>query len=354
VIHEKPGRLLSWLLAPPSRLFGALAHVRGLLYDSSAFEIVDTEVPIVSIGNLTAGGTGKTPITSFLTSELSSRGVQCAIVSRGYGAVEKGPAQVPNDGSPKTARRFGDEPSWLAHRHPETPVMIGAKRPESVEYLKTHTVFASAAKRLIVADDAFQHRRLRRSLDIVILDATEPEWHYQSLPLGRMRESFDALRRARFIFLSKTNLGEPAQLEWLRERIKPYRAKVVEFTSVIGGFSRLDEETVADLPVKRVVLASGIARPHTFELSVAPRAQVLKHFVFGDHHAYSAADLAEIENEASALGAEAIVVTEKDAVKLGSWQSRIPVYVSRLQAVPQSDLGEFFEAVFEILDRNAR
>lgn len=332
---------MSLLLTPPSRAFGAIARWRGHLYDSSAFEIVDTEVPIVSIGNLTAGGTGKTPITSFLASKLAET-AQLAIVSRGYGAREKGPAQVPNDGSPKTAERFGDEPSWLAHRHPEIPVMIGGRRPESVEYLKTHTAFAQASKRLILADDAFQHRRLKRSLDVVIIDATEPRWHYQPLPLGRMREGFDALRRAQFVFLSKTNLGDKDQLEWLREQIKPYRARVIEFAAKITHFTKLNEDVASPLP-KRVVLASGIARPHAFEQSVSEHATVIQHIVFQDHHAFQPQDLKQIE--AAAEGADAIVITEKDAVKLGSWQSRIPVYVSRLEAVPKSDLGEFFEAV---------
>ncbi len=354
MIHDEPGALVSWLLTPPSKLFGAVARLRGHLYDASAFEIVDTEVPIISVGNLTAGGTGKTPITSFLTDEISKRGIQCAIVSRGYGAFEKGTAQVPNDGSTKTAQRFGDEPSWLAKRHPSTPVMIGGKRPESVEYLKTHTAFATADKRIIVADDAFQHRRLRRNIDVVILDATEPGWHYRPLPLGRMREGFDALSRAHFIFLSKTNLGEPEQLAWLREQIKPFRAKVIEFTSAIGSFSALGSEAAIGLPGTRVVLASGIARPSTFETSMAPFATVLKHFIFKDHHAYAAQDLSMIEREASALKAEAIVITEKDAVKLGSWQSQIPVYVSRLQATPQSDLGAFFDAVDKAVARTER
>jgi tetraacyldisaccharide 4'-kinase len=348
VIDEKPGAFMSLLLTPPSRLFGAIAKLRGHLYDASAFEIVDTEVPIISIGNLTTGGTGKTPITSFLTQELSDRGLQCAIVSRGYGAIEKGPAQVPNDGSPKTAQRFGDEPAWLARRHPSTPVVIGGKRPESVEFLKTHTTFSSAKNRVVVADDAFQHRRLRRNLDVVILDATEPSWHYQPLPLGRMREGFDALKRAHFIFLSKTNLAEPSRLEWLREQVKPFRAKVIEFKSDINGFSRLNSDAIGALPVKRVVLASGIARPQTFETAAAPFAEILKHYIFKDHHVYLPADLETIAREAQLLGAEGVIVTEKDAVKLGSWVCDVPVFVSRLRAIPQTTLGDFFEAVDRI------
>lgn len=350
MINEPPSAFLSLLLKPPARLFGAVARLRGHLYDSSAFEIVDTEVPVISIGNLTTGGTGKTPITSYLAEIFSMKmGAQCAIVSRGYGAIEKGPAQVPNDGSPKTAQRFGDEPSWLARRHPSIPVMIGGRRPESIEYLKTHTAFSSASRRLILADDAFQHRRLRRNIDVVILDATEPRWHYEPLPLGRMREGFDALRRAQFVFLSKVNFAESSQLEWLREKIKPYRARVIEFQARIEGFSKLGSDGVESLAARRVVLASGIARPQTFESAVREHATVLKHFVFGDHHLFQPGDLAAVENEALSLGADAIVVTEKDAVKLGAWAPRLPVFVSRLQAVPVSDLGELLEAVDRLL-----
>ena len=111
MIHEKPGRALSMALQIPARAFAAAAKVRGLLFDKGTLEVVDTLVPVISIGNLTTGGTGKTPITSYLATDLRTRGLSVGIVSRGYGGTENGPALVPPDATSETALRFGDEPT---------------------------------------------------------------------------------------------------------------------------------------------------------------------------------------------------------------------------------------------------
>lgn len=361
----KPGAVLSFVLGPIAKLFEAVVTVRGDLFDSKKLEIVDSGVPVISVGNITAGGTGKTPITSFLTADLRSRGVACAIISRGYGAMQSGPALVPSDGLPETARQFGDEPSWLASVHPRVPVIIGGRRPESIAYLLSSRLtvgaiassvhdFRISSKRVVIADDAFQHRRLKRNLDVVILDATEPRWHYQALPLGRLREGFGSLKRANFIFISKTNLADADQLKWLLKQIKSLesRAPVIGFEVGLNGFVPLEENlstvTVGAVPYQRVVLVSGIARPETFDQLVndsIAQVKILKHFIFRDHSSYRVEELKRIEIEARELGAEAIIITEKDATKLGAWRPEIPCYVSRLVARPQSDLGEFHAAV---------
>jgi tetraacyldisaccharide 4'-kinase len=349
MMTDRPGPILDLALGLPARLFGALASFRGYLYDSGTLEIVDAGSPVISIGNLTAGGTGKTPITSFLASYLSKRELACAIVSRGYGASVEGPALVPINGN---AAEFGDEPTWLAAEHPDVTVVIGAKRPEAIAFLKSGRGEDLAEKFIVLADDGFQHRRLKRNLDLVILDATEPRWHYRSLPQGRMRESFDALKRASFIFISKTNLAEASQLAWLRDQARAYGKPVIEFAVGLNGFVPLDRNLPNAIPrplsVGRVVLVSGIARPETFEQLITESiagVQVLKHFIFKDHHAFSVSDFESIEVQALELGAEAIVVTEKDATKLRQWHPELPCYVSRLVAKPLTDLGGFHEAI---------
>ncbi len=348
-----------------------MAQIRSRFYEAGALKVVDTGVSVISVGNLTAGGTGKTPVTSFLADVLASRGFDCAIISRGYGALVKGPAFVDSEASPESARRFGDEPSWLASEHRDVPVIVGGRRPESIAFLLASSsvssmnpakAFVNSTKRVVIADDAFQHRRLKRQIDIVILDATEPRWHYHPLPLGRLREGFDALGRASFIFISKTNLANREQLAWLREMIRSTSrtARVIDFGVRLNGFVPLESNRAvdkneakpngkaSDLKERRIVLVSGIARPQTFEQLVqetAPAARILKHFIFRDHYSYRADDLQSIEREARELGAEAIVVTEKDATKLGAWRPQIACYVSRLVARPLSNFGDFYEAL---------
>lgn len=337
------------LTAPLTPLYVGAMRVRNLGFD---FQILPVEGPsavVVSVGNLSAGGTGKTPIVSYLVRELTARGLPCGIVSRGYGGETKFPAKVSPDGKAVTARRFGDEPTWLAHHHRDVPVFVGADRVAVAEKLMTESKV-----KVIVADDAFQHRYLRRDVDIVLLDASQPRWHYRSLPMGRLREGFASLSRARYVFLTKTNLASAENLRWLRHRVAVEKSRaafdVFEFEWVISGFTALGSDAPpSPLSDAKVLLVSGIARGSTFADSARSTlgpARVLGHLEFADHHSYSADDFAMIEREADRLSVDAIVVTEKDAVKMdGLWSPKIPCLVSRLQARPTGDLRMVYEEI---------
>lgn len=337
---------------PLAKIYGGVMLARGFAYERGWLESVEVGLPILSIGNITAGGTGKTPLTSFLLEAFSSRGRRVGVVSRGYGGTEKGPARVPGDGLPETAARFGDEPAWLACRHPSVPVVIGADRVAAAKELL-------GAVDLVLADDAFQHRRLKRGFDAVVIDATEPLWHYRSLPLGRQREDFRALLRARSVFLTKTNLADPAVLDWLRLRLKEVapRLPVFEFDTRLKGVVSLaasnSEPARALASSQTLLLVSGIGRPETFrksvetDLLVSSGGEVLDHLIYPDHHQYGAEDCRHIMERAKELGASAIVVTEKDAVKLAGRLASggLPIWVTRLESRPCADLKEFYEAV---------
>lgn len=354
--------IAKWLLAslsaiflwPLSLLFARVVAVRNRLYNTAALEIIRVDKPVISIGNLTLGGTGKTPMTSFLLEVLAERGVRCAVVSRGYRGKQgrTSPARVTADGSEEAARQFGDEPAWLAFRHKTVPVYVGADRVRAAQLLATE----NPEVQVILADDAFQHRRLHRDTDIVLLDASESLSHYRLLPLGRMRESLVALERANFVFITKANLASEAKLAWLRRTLNQQRTgsnfKVIEFESVIGGFSRLEDFHLSPQPREatlrglRVVLVSGIARPKTFSRLVEAFAvEIIFHRIFADHHVYSPSDLEGIEEMAEELQADAVIVTEKDGVKLSEWRPKrqLQVLVSRLALRPLGSLHGFFE-----------
>jgi tetraacyldisaccharide 4'-kinase len=350
----KPPSYLEPLIALPAGFFRTLALTRRAAYDHGVFRSIDVGIPVISVGNITAGGTGKTPLTAMITDELKRRGVSAAIVSRGYGGSVKGPARVSSDGKTDTALKYGDEPTWFAMRDPQTPVYIGSDRVAA-----SLMAIRESQPKVLVADDAFQHRRLRRSMDVVVLDSTQPQWHYRPLPLGRGREDLSSMIRAQSIFITKINLAPPDQLAWLRKTVGTFRERagfsVYEFESVITGFSKLEREASdvdakVDLRKARVLMVSGIGRPHTFEELVRKAgADVAEHMMFRDHHFYSKSDLADIERHAKDLHVDAVLVTEKDAVKLSDWHSSVPCFVSRLQSRPTASMDRFYDDVDRLL-----
>lgn len=349
--------ILESFLWPIAQVYRAAAIARSRGYDLGLLAKQNVGVPVLSIGNVTAGGTGKTPLTSLLIEKFRERGRRVGVVSRGYGGSERGPLRVPADGSAESARRFGDEPAWLAARHPDVPVVIGADRVAAARLLSGGSGSLQKPD-LILADDAFQHRRLTRGFDVVVIDASEPEWHYRPLPLGRLREEFSALGRAQAVFLTKTNLVSSGELALARAMIfDAARAPVFEFESRIVGLAPLAArpDSPATLePVQtrgqNVMLASGIGRPQTFKALVERDLGMMArdHFVFADHHRYSGRDLNEILARARECGVGKIVVTEKDAAKLagcmGADEAKV-FWVTRLATTAKSDLKDFYEAV---------
>jgi tetraacyldisaccharide 4'-kinase len=355
------------ILIPLAWLYSSATRFRNLLFDDQIRQSKKISKPVISIGNLTAGGTGKTPITAFLIENLSVRLMAgrktIGIVSRGYGGRERGPVTVAQDGSSDSASRFGDEPTWLAQQFPQTPVVVGRDRVAACNaLLRDHQVA------LIIADDAFQHRRLRRDLDIVLLDATEPRWHYSSLPLGRLRENFTSLERAQVIFLTKVNLAEATQVAWLRERcrqlsgqhfIAEFESRILALMPLLGAVRDQDGIVPASLRNQKVMLVSAIGRPTAFRDLFEQEAAMtcVDHLVFADHHAFNQTDCQRMAERARALTIDVIVITEKDAIKLkDQWTKFIAhsspalkIWVTRLEMRPKEDLAKFYEVVARFL-----
>jgi tetraacyldisaccharide 4'-kinase len=356
-------RIAELPLWPAACLYEAAMRFRGLTFDLGWRSRLTTDRPVLSIGNLTAGGTGKTPLVALFTEEIGRSGKRVGIVSRGYGGSERGPARVPTDGSLETASRFGDEPAWLAARFSgrpgqgQVPTYVGRDR-----YLATQTMLKENPLDVVIADDCFQHRRLSRRCDVVVLDATEPRWHYRSLPLGRMRESFSALKRADAVVLTKVNMADGAQISWLREMIASERREgealpVFETGVRIARLAQIElpagdpgSFSTSSLATRKFVLLSAIGRPHVFRQLIEREcaSQALEHFVFADHHYFTGEDLAMIERRAEALGAEDIVMTEKDAVKLRAWRPGFKCWVARLEIEAQNLRG-FYELAGRLL-----
>jgi tetraacyldisaccharide 4'-kinase len=321
VLAEAPGlgpslvRFLFRLLALVFRLAVALrrqAYAAGLVTPFRA------AVPVVSIGNVTAGGTGKTPAAIWVCRRLASRGLRVGLLSRGYGRTEAGG----DDEAPPP----GVLPDGVVRR-------TGARR----DRLAAEAVAQDGAQ-VLVLDDGFQHWRLARDIDLVCIDALDPFGNGRMLPAGPLREPLTALARASAFLLTRTDLAEAETLGTLRARMKALAGDRPVAESVhrpvalvaVGGAPR--ELSLEWLKGRTVYAFCGIGNPKGFERTLASLgAAVAQCRRFPDHHVYTAEDLRRVVAHAREFMAEALVTTEKDAAKLGGASLAVPVYALRVE-----------------------
>jgi tetraacyldisaccharide 4'-kinase len=252
--------------------------------------------PVISIGNLVVGGAGKTPVALELAERLLERGKQPALLSRGYGRRERRPVEVSEQMPFALA---GDEPLLLKRRCPRLRVLVGPRRG----VLASQAVARGAD--VLLLDDGLQHHQLERDLDVVVMDASNPLGNGRLLPRGPLREPLEALRRVRrgLLWLTRCDLPRAAELPRL-----PLAGPVESAFAAREG---------KPLSGKAVFLFAGVARPASFEALVLARgARVVGSRWFRDHHAFSARDLFQLRRAAELAGAELLVTTEKDWVRL--------------------------------------
>lgn len=325
-------------LAPAELLFRIGAGVRGALYDAGWLAVERAGVPVISIGNVAVGGAGKTPATATVAARLLARGRRVAILSRGYGATRTD-ARLVSDGERVLldAAEGGDEPVLLARRLAGVAVLCGPRRAELA-----HRAVSELGADVLLLDDGFQHRRLARDLDVVLLDAADPFGNGRLLPAGPNREPRAALRRAGLIWLSRVDQLDAAARGGGLERL---RALALEVSGRAPVESRHAVDAILDgllegslglgsLRGRRVLLLSGLARPGSFRRTVEGLgAEVAAERRYADHHAFSAVELEEALRAAGALGCDRVVTTEKDAVRLPRSTARDPrIAVVRISA----------------------
>lgn len=307
---------LDILLRPLAALYGAVASVRARLYARHWLETRRLARPVVSVGNLTLGGTGKTPFVAALARHLCDAGLRPAIVSRGYGRRSRGVVVVSDGFSVKVDRdQAGDEPWMLARELPGVAVVVGESRFEAGQVAEE---MLGADVHLL--DDGFQHLSLARTLDIVLLDAGAEPSSLRVVPAGRLREPLAALGRAHMVVLTRTHHGHP--LDPLRSLVSTHAPGVPVYAASQRaiGWRGLDGavKPVGSLSGKAALVLAGIGAPAQFlrdldELGVERRGQLL----YRDHHRYTAADIKRIKDERRRVGAEVVVVTTmKDQVRL--------------------------------------
>lgn len=302
--HKWPGILL-W---PLSLLYALVTLVRNLGYDWGIFRIHKVNPKVISIGNITVGGTGKTPTTLFLAQWLKDRGESVVILSRGYGRSSSGPVIV-SDGHTimATVSESGDEPQLLARRLQGVPVVVDEDRVRGARLAESH--FCPS---VILLDDGFQHRRLHRDLDILLFKKPPIFGNGFLLPAGPLRESKRSVNRAQVYW----NNFSASQEHWpLSDSGKPFIKASIRARSVYTF-----EEQSVDLSGQKVFACCGIAQPKSFEQTVAAlNADIVGFKAFSDHHNYTEEDIKEIESIRKDSGANYVVTTEKDFVKLAQF-----------------------------------
>jgi tetraacyldisaccharide 4'-kinase len=328
-------------------LFGAAARLRLAAYRRGLLRRHRLAGPVVSVGNLSVGGSGKTPVVQRVAEMLRDEGRPVAILSRGYGGRFHGDVLLVSDGEDMLAgaAAAGDEPVMLARALPGVVVAVGSRRD-----VVGRAVEARFGRRVHVLDDGFQHLRLERDLDIVCLDVRDLE--DRPLPAGRLREEPEALERAQVVLLTRLEATTAEEVRALETRLGPERTFRVSRRVV--GWRTLDG---ADAPAPgRVFLFAGIARPERFETDVkASGGSITGREFFTDHHRYHRLEIEALAARARATGAEALATTAKDAVRLEGLApdtSGLPVLVFHVAAAI-SEEDRFRRKLLEAVGRAA-
>jgi len=327
-----------WSLAtrPLAALYGGVSAVRAALYRRGGRRVERLARPVVSVGNLTVGGTGKTPVTAWLARELTAAGFAPAILSRGYGGEKpagytRDRVLLVSDGvkihlGPRWA---GDEPYWLAWKLPGVPVLCHPERIRAGRWAEKNL-----AADVFLLDDGFQHLALHRDFNLLLLDGEAPFGNGRVLPAGPLREPCRALGRSDAVLLTRCREagGGPAA-----EEVRRRAGGIPVFTSEFlpARILRADGTPagpLAGFAGRRVVACAGIARPDQFfRMLEEAGLAVADRLAFADHQAYGAGEAQRIAAACRAAGAEMIVATEKDLVKMQELALDVPLLALEIE-----------------------
>jgi tetraacyldisaccharide 4'-kinase len=303
-------RIAAIFLRPVGAIYGVAMSLRNRLYDRGIFKSWRSPIPVVSVGNITTGGTGKTPLVDWIVKFYAAAGISTAIVSRGYGRQTKG-VQLVSDGRRILlgSRDAGDETAMLAARNPGTIVIVAEHRAEGVQFLMRQ--FTGHLPGVIVLDDAFQHRKIARDLDIVVVNAGAPEEIGEMLPAGRLREPLRGLRRADLVILSK--ITDEAKADKLLDRLEHFGKPVLRSRIKPGKLMKVDGTQSGAIGHGTKALAfAGIGAPAGFLHSLEDAGvNVEATKFFRDHEPYTEAAVRSIVAESARKGVVP-VTTEKD------------------------------------------
>lgn len=305
-------RLMRCALLPPSLLMGMAVGLRNGMYDRKLLNSDRLPVPVISVGALTVGGAGKTPVVRYLARQLADAGYRPAVLSRGYGRKTGTTRHAPPGGA---WQEVGDEPAFLATALTDVPVIVGPSRTAA-----GRLAIDRFGADVLLLDDGFQHRRTGRQIDIVVHDASSRLTPGRLLPAGPFREPVTSLGRAHALVLTRTDQARSAVADTARIKAEFPHLALIETVYDPAGLRRLEDDTKLPLEWlagRDVLVLCGIANPASFARTVADAgARVTRTIAYPDHHPFTPSELDRALSLATASGAERIVTTEKDAVRV--------------------------------------
>lgn len=335
-----------WLL-PLSWPYAAVVWLRNKLYSTGILKSVAPSGKTVVIGNLSLGGTGKTPQTDYIVGLLGAE--RCALLSRGYGRTSSGFMKITPDAHPDDA---GDEALMLVRRHPALAAAVCENRTEGLERLAADF----PEREVTVLDDALQHRRIRGGLNVLLTTWHRPFTRDYCLPAGSLRDHKVRARYADCVVVTKTprSADEEAR-DRLRKELGYLGVPVFFSHTVPGRFMQLGASRITPISeLRHVLLISAVAEPEIFEAEARRDLSVAGHFAYRDHHRFTAADLQRIRNFIGkfAHGSSGVVTTEKDAVRLLPFSAefekdKIPVYYREINTDFGKDAKNFNELILK-------
>jgi len=363
--HPWPIRLLLLVLKGISKVFQAIVQTRLFFYETGILQRYPLGCQVISVGNITVGGTGKTPVVEVFARELQQAGRKVAILSRGYRKKELpwyerlfreqiDPPRVVSDGRHVLldSEMGGDEPYMLAVNLPGVVVLVDRNRVKSGRY-----AIRKFGCDTLILDDGFQYQKLKHRLELVLVDCTNPFGNGNLLPRGVLREPVQNLKRANFVFITKSN-GRTAELRQRIEELRP-GAEIIECRHeprcLRDAFSAA-EKPLSYLQGLPILALSGIAVPQSFEASLRNMgARVLEFERFADHHRFVAQEILDAVNRADEIGAKAVIVTEKDAVRLPRLEHpAVPILYLRVDIEILQGAENFAQAVSHICSPNGK
>ena len=338
--------ILRLFLYPLSFLYGLITTLRNYLYDTSISNVNKLPCKVISIGNITTGGSGKTPTVEFLALHLQSIGKNVGIISRGYGRSSKH-VKLVTDGidKPNSWEQYGDEAFLLSQNLNSIPIVVGESKYEAG--LKITSEFDLD---VIIIDDGFQHRSLYRDLDIALINSKDTQKTHKLLPIGNLREQINGLKRADLIIYTKTNLHN--NLDYLNRLLK--NVNVEKINSVLEAKSMLigkDKQQLkqADLKSKNIYLLSAIGDNIGFKRTIEKiGANIVGHSKYIDHFKFKISDLQKAQKDAKKVGADYVITTEKDLVKIPNINLQIPLYAlkTKMHFLPANKFENKINSLF--------
>ncbi len=289
----------SWVMAARNRAF-----------DTGVLKSREFDVPTICVGNITVGGTGKTPHIEYIARLLKAR-YTIAVLSRGYGRKSKGYIKANMD---TTMEQIGDEPFQIKEKFADIDVAVCEKRTEGIDRL----IAGNKALQAVLLDDAFQHRHVKAGLNILLIDSNRPVWRDNVMPFGRLRESIGGISRADIVIFTKCKGMTAEQKSAYRSYINEIKDIPVYFTTICYGkpYPLFGSADVAMTKESRVLLVTGIANPQPLKSEIEERGAKVKLMQYTDHHNFTGADFDDIVKQFQNGGYTMIVTTEKDATRM--------------------------------------